>query len=95
MRTSWPYSVSGRYVTGYGYVLVSDAARLYIGGSLRRSIRSNRDGWGLSMHQDDSPIREHEEEAKTAGEILPGIHRFCHLAGDEKFSVVMIYAFVG
>jgi hypothetical protein len=47
------------------------------------------------MHQDDSPIREHYEEAKTADEILPDIRRFCHLVGDEKFSDVMIYAFIG
>ena len=50
---------------------------------------------GIVPYQDDSPIREHDEEAKTAEEILPSIHRFCHLAGDDKFSVVMIYAFVG
>jgi hypothetical protein len=66
-----------------------------IGRGFRRGVRLSRDGWGLSMHQDDSPVREHYEQAKTAEEILPGIHRFCHLAGDEEFSVVMIYAFLG
>ena len=47
------------------------------------------------MHREDSPVREHQQEAETAVEVLADIIWIFHfLAGDGKFSVAMINACV-